>query len=85
MLSGSMAMSLYMLPRSTHDFDFVVNLRREDADGFIDYFQRKYYCSKDAVIDAIERQGMFNVIDSVSGFKADFVIRKKQRIQNHRV
>lgn len=27
-------------------------------------------------MDAIEQQGMFNVIDSVSGFKADFVIRK---------
>lgn len=76
MLSGSMAMSLYIVPRTTRDFDFVVNLRREDVEDFVDYFQRDYYCSKEAVIDAIEREGMFNIVDSVSGFKADFVIRK---------
>ncbi|MDO3644322.1 hypothetical protein R1T15_19815 [Mucilaginibacter sp. L3T2-6] len=76
MLSGSMAMSLYMVPRSTRDFDFVVNLRPEDVDEFVNYFQADFYCSKEAIIDAIERQSMFNIIDPVSGFKADFVIRK---------
>jgi len=76
MLSGSMAMSLYIVPRTTRDFDFVVHLRPEDVDGFVNYFQGEYYCSKHAVIDAIERQSMFNVIDSTTGYKADFVIRK---------
>lgn len=31
MLSGSVAMSIYTLPRHTQDFDFVVHLKMEDA------------------------------------------------------
>lgn len=31
MLSGSVAMSVYALPRFTQDFDFVVHLRAKDA------------------------------------------------------
>jgi len=40
------------------------------------HFEGAYYCSKDAVVDAINRQSIFNVIDHASGFKADFVVLK---------
>ena len=76
MLSGSIAMSLYVVPRATRDIDFVVHLQPKDVDDFVNYFTGAYYCSKEAVIDAIQRQSMFNVLDHASGFKADFVIRK---------
>ncbi len=77
MLSGSFAMSLYTLPRATRDIDFVVNLQAGDVDGLIDFFKDGYYCSKEAALDAINRQSLFNIIDHRSGFKADFVILKK--------
>ncbi len=32
MLSGSVAMSMYTLPRATRDFDFVVHLNTTDAE-----------------------------------------------------
>lgn len=76
MLSGSVAMSLYIIPRSTRDFDFIVNLHLHDINLFADEFQENYYCDKDAIADAISRHGMFNIIDHASGFKADFVILK---------
>jgi hypothetical protein len=76
MLSGSIAMGLYVLPRATRDIDFVVRLRVEDVDGFVNHFDGSYYCSKDAVADAISRQSLFNVIDHRSGYKADFVVLK---------
>jgi len=76
MLSGSIAMSLYVVPRATRDIDFVVHLQPDDVDDFVDYFTGAYYCSKEAVIDAVQRQSMFNVLDHATGFKADFVIRK---------
>jgi hypothetical protein len=76
MLSGSIAMGLYVVPRATKDIDFVVHLRQRDIDSFSAYFEGAYYCSKDAISDAINRQSIFNIIDHASAYKADFFILK---------
>ncbi len=78
MLSGSVALSIYTLPRSTRDFDFIVNLQSTDAESFLLTFKEGYYCDVDAIKEAIANQGMFNIIDHASGFKADFVILKNE-------
>ncbi|MBA4138924.1 MAG: hypothetical protein H0X70_00210 [Segetibacter sp.] len=76
MLSGSVALSVYTLPRATRDFDFIIHLKPEDADAFVANFKEGYYCDADAVKDAIKSNSMFNIIDHASGFKADFIILK---------
>ena len=76
MLSGSVALGAYTVPRATRDFDFIVRIKQEDADIFIKTFNEGYYCDRDAIKDAIKHSGMFNIIDHASGFKADFVILK---------
>lgn len=78
MLSGSVAMSIYIVPRATRDFDFVVHLEERDIDRFIQHFQEGYYCDRDAIKDAVKRRSMFNIIDHASGFKADFVVLKEE-------
>jgi hypothetical protein len=78
MLSGSVAMSIYSLPRFTRDFDFVVHLQTGDVKSLTEYFKDGYYCDEDAVKEAIERKGMFNIIDHASGYKADFIILKNE-------
>lgn len=78
MLSGSVAMSAYILPRATRDFDFVVSLKKSDVDRFVRFFQEGYYCNAEAVRDAVAHQSLFNIIDHTSGYKADFVILKDQ-------
>lgn len=78
MLSGSVAMSIYVLPRATRDFDFVVNLQEKDIVLLIEHFGEGYYCDEDAVKDAVRRKSMFNIIDHTSGYKADFVILKDE-------
>jgi len=78
MLSGSVAMSLYTLPRATRDFDFVISLDSKGAEKLIEYFGDGYYCSEIAVKDALKNKGMFNIIDNQSGFKADFIILKAE-------
>lgn len=70
MLSGSVALSVYILPRAIRDFDFIIHLKEQDVDLFVDYFSAKYYCDKDAVIEAVKHKSMFNIIDTVSGLKA---------------
>jgi hypothetical protein len=78
MLSGSVAMSIYIVPRATRDFDFVVHLEPKNIDRFIKNFQEGYYCDKEAIEDAVKRHSMFNIIDHASGFKADFVVLKNE-------
>lgn len=78
MLSGSIAMGVYVVPRATKDIDFVVHLKPDDIESFIKYFEGAYYCSETAVKDAVNRGSIFNVIDHASGFKADFVVLKNE-------
>ena len=70
MLSGSVAMSIYFLPRSTRDFDFVVNLQEKDIPSLISYFKEGYYCEEGAVKEAVQKKSMFNINDHASGYKA---------------
>lgn len=78
MLSGSVAMSLYIIPRATRDFDFVIHLEPHNVESFVENFKEGYYCDKDAIVEAVRFRRMFNIIDHQSGFKADFVILKDE-------
>jgi hypothetical protein len=78
MLSGSVALGIYTLPRTTRDFDFIVHFQSKDADALVEHFKEGFYCDADAVKEAISRRGMFNIIDYVSGYKADFVMLKNE-------
>jgi Cys-tRNA synthase (O-phospho-L-seryl-tRNA:Cys-tRNA synthase) len=53
MLSGSIAMGIYIVPRATRDFDFIVHLLPSDVERFTACFKGGYYCDKEAVADAI--------------------------------
>jgi hypothetical protein len=78
MLSGSVAMSIYTLPRFTRDFDFIVRLQLKDVKGLVDCFKEGYYCDEDAAKEAITNKSMFNIIDYASNYKADFIILKNE-------
>ena len=78
MLSGSVAMSVYTIPRATRDFDFIVHLQPKDVESFVNHFSGNYYCDVDSINDAIHNLSLFNVIDHASGFKAGFVILKNE-------
>ena len=81
MLSGSVAMSTYVLPRFTRDIDFIVHLKSADALLLSNHFSDGYYCDEESIRDAISRKGMFNIIDHKSFYKADFVILKDDPYQ----
>jgi hypothetical protein len=77
MLSGSIAMGLYIVPRMTRDIDFIIHLDPLNLDSFADSFKDGFYCDRDAIKEAIETSlKMFNIIDHASGYKADFVVLK---------
>ncbi len=69
-------MSVYVIPRATRDFDFVIFLQEDDVQAFVDSFKGGFYCDIDSIKDAIRHKSLFNIIDFESGYKADFVILK---------
>jgi hypothetical protein len=75
MISGSIAMNIYTIPRMTRDIDIVIELTLDRIDEFTELFPNSYY-NKDSIKEEIRRQGLFNVIDHDTGFKLDFIIRK---------
>jgi hypothetical protein len=75
MLSGSLAMSYYTTSRMTKDIDIVIHLQAVDVEKFTTIFEN-FYVHKPTIVEEVERQGMFNVIDHLSGFKIDFILMK---------
>jgi hypothetical protein len=77
MLTGSVALSYYAMPRMTRDIDIVVALERGDATKISQLFGAEYYVAEEAVTDAIRRRSMFNIIHFESVIKVDFILHKK--------
>lgn len=79
MFCGSVASGFHGVPRNTRDVDLVVVLPGKDVDRLLGALpDEDYYVSEAAVKDAVARQGQFNVIDMSTGWKADFIIRKRR-------
>ena len=76
MLTGSVAMSFYAMPRMTRDIDIVIELKREDIARLYDVFKSDFYVDEEMIREALRDRGMFNVIHNGSGVKVDFVVRK---------
>ena len=75
MVSGSIAASLQGEPRSTHDIDIVVAIDKTDVARLMAAFQPPdFYLYEDAIIDAIDQESVFNLIDMKTGDKVDFWI-----------
>ena len=77
MVTGSMALNYYALPRMTRDIDLVVELSPRDAERIVDLFREDFYVDGEAVRRAIERREAFNAIEMTRVVKADFVVRRE--------
>ena len=76
MLTGSMALAVYALPRMTRDLDLVVECDQGDADRITKLFAADCYIDEDSVLTAIKDRTMFNIIHNEWIIKADFIVRK---------
>ena len=73
MITGSTASSLQGEPRSTHDIDIVISIRKPAVKNLLGVFQPPdYYLDENSILDAINGKGMFNLIDVKEGDKIDF-------------
>jgi len=76
MISGSFGSSYHGRPRATKDLDIVIAPTEKQLLEFVDSLGEDYYVSLEAVRDAFANKSMFNIVDSLSGWKADFILRK---------
>jgi len=76
MVTGSLALAVWAVPRMTRDIDVVVEVGPADAQRLVRLFADDCVVDEDAVREAIARRGMFNVIHAEWIVKADFIVRK---------
>ncbi|MFH1541712.1 MAG: hypothetical protein ABIE84_01310 [bacterium] len=77
-LTGGLAVSFYGRPRSTHDFDIIVQIPSGPSyiKKLLAAFGKEFYISEEGIIDAVLHQTMFNIIHHETGLKIDMWILK---------
>jgi hypothetical protein len=76
MLTGSMAMNYYAVPRMTRDIDVVVAIGPDDVRRVSGLFQPDYYVSEQNIGESVAQQSIFNLIHNESVIKVDCIVRK---------
>jgi hypothetical protein len=73
MITGSVVSSLQGEPRSTHDIDIVIAIQKSKAGKLVEVFPPPdFHLDEESILDAIDRQSMFNLIVVSEGYKIDF-------------
>ncbi len=77
MLTGSFAAAYHGTPRATQDIDLVIHPTRSQLRTLVGRFPpARYYVDESAALEALDNAGQFNVIDTETGWKIDFIIRR---------
>ena len=79
MLTGSVASSMYGIPRATNDIDIVIEPAREQLLSLVQMLQRVGLTVEvDSALTALRQRAQFNVIDFPRGLKVDLIVRKER-------
>ncbi len=70
-VAGSLASSVYGVPRATQDVDLVADLTLSDVGRLEELLRGEFYADADMIRDAVRRRASFNVIHLATMFKAD--------------
>ena len=79
MLTGSLASSMYGVPRATNDIDIVIAPTREHLLSLVQMLVRLgLTVTPEEAAAAFRERSQFNVIDFARGLKVDFIVRKER-------
>jgi len=79
MLTGSLAAAYHGAPRATMDVDLVVAPTAASLQALVTALTSAHlHVSADAAREALAREGMFNAVDTTTGWKADLIVRKSR-------
>jgi hypothetical protein len=76
MLTGSLALSFYAMPRMTRDIDLVLELGQKNVEALLRIFEPDYYVAGSAIEEARRNESSFNVIHRAGVVKVDCIPRK---------
>lgn len=74
LIGGSVASSVYGVPRATQDVDLVADVRASHVDALTGMLAGEFYVDADMIRDAIQRRSSFNVVHLATMFKADIFV-----------
>ena len=80
-IGGSVASSLYGLPRTTHDVDFLVDLHESQLQDFIVALGSDFYVDVDMLQDAIRQKTPCNIIHQQSMLKVDLFFANARNLE----
>ena len=79
MLTGSFASSYHGVPRASQDIDLVIETGEAELRLLVGLLpQSEYYVDLGMALEAARRESQFNVLDLVTGWKADLIVRKSR-------
>jgi hypothetical protein len=73
---GSLASSLYGIPRATADADMIADIRQHHIDFLVQMLQDNFYIDKDIIKKAVRQRSSFNIIHLKTMFKIDVFLSK---------
>lgn len=74
LVGGSLASSMYGVPRATQDVDLVADIDPTQAEPFAAALAGEFYVDAAMIGDAIRRRASFNVVHLATMFKADVFV-----------
>jgi hypothetical protein len=91
-IGGSLASSIYGIPRATQDADLIADLPLELVQPLVERLGEAFYADAERMASGIERRASFNVIHLPTMFKVDIfiagddawserIIERRQRVQ----
>lgn len=75
-VGGSLASSVYGIPRATQGVDLVAKMNAAHAEPLARLLRSDFYVDVDMILDAVRRRASFNVIHLATMFKADVFVMK---------
>ena len=76
LVGGSLASSVYGVPRATQDVDLVAEVGLAHIEALTNALAKDFYLDADMIREAIKRRGSFNVVHLPTMFKADVFITR---------
>jgi len=76
-VTGSFASSAHGVPRATNDIDIVISPTREQLNALLAQFSpADFATNREEVNEAFRYRSSFNIIDQVTFWKVDFILRQ---------
>jgi hypothetical protein len=76
LLGGSMASSLYGIPRTTNDADIVVDMALKHVEPFVSALSDTFYMDREVIREAVNSRASFNILHLKTMLKVDVFILK---------